>query len=98
MHQHRHVLALSRAWLRIIPGEIAAVADAQNFAETVCGEFFFRLFDELELHRLHHLAKKVAAPFSISRSWRRISFSWRNRFNSVAMSSVAADPGGPSIA
>ena len=68
MRQQNHVLALSPTGGAILPGEIAALADAENFAEPVNGEFLLRLIDEAEPHRLPSLAKKVVARFRISRS------------------------------
>jgi hypothetical protein len=82
----------------VLPSKIATLADTQNLAETVCGEFCFRLVDDTELHRLPSLAKKGAARFSISRSCRKISFSRRKRFSLAAMSPMAVDLGGASIA
>ena len=79
MSQHHHVLALPMTCWAVFPGKMAALANAQTFAETVCGEFRFRLVDETELHRLPSLAKKVAARFSSWRSCRRILLSRRNR-------------------
>src|SRR3954469_20009024 len=63
MRQQNHVLALSPTGGAILPGEIAALADAENFAEPVNGEFLLRLIDEAEPHRLPSLAKKVVARF-----------------------------------
>ena len=84
MGQQHHVLMLSTAGRSILPGKIAALADAKNLAETLDGEFLLRRIDETEPHRLPSLAKKVAALFRISRSCRKISFSRRNRFSSAA--------------
>ena len=39
MGQQRHVLILSTAGRSILPGKIAALADAKNLAETLDGEF-----------------------------------------------------------
>jgi len=39
MRQHHHVLALPTTCGSILPGEIAALADIKNLAETVSGEF-----------------------------------------------------------
>src|SRR6202030_548565 len=80
----------------ILPGKIAALADAKNLAETLDREFLLRRIDETEPHRLPSLAKKVAALFRISRSCRKISFSRRNRFSSAARSSCRSG-GGASI-
>src|SRR5271154_1136615 len=96
MGQQRHVLMLSTAGRSILPGKIAALADAKNLAETLDGEFLLRRIDETEPHRLPSLAKKVAALFRISRSCRKISFSRRNRFSSAARSSRRSG-GGASI-
>src|SRR5258708_13785323 len=87
MGQQRHVVILATAGRSILPGKIAALADAKNLAETLDGEFLLRRIDETEPHRLPSLAKKVAALFRISRSCRKISFSRRNRFSSAARSS-----------
>src|SRR3954471_3822528 len=62
MRQQNHVLALSPTGGAILPGEIAALADAENFAEPVNGEFLLRLIDEAEPHRLPSLAKSCG-PF-----------------------------------
>src|SRR6202162_1244061 len=75
MGQQHHVLILSTAGRSILPGKIAALADAKKLAETLDGEFLLRRIDETEPHRLPSLAKKVAALFRISRSCRKISFS-----------------------
>src|SRR5450432_1217047 len=96
MGQQHHVLILSTAGRSILPGKIAALADAKNLAETLDGEFLLRRIDETEPHRLPSLAKKVAALFRISRSCRKISFSCRNRFSSAARSSCRSG-GGASI-
>src|SRR5271169_830303 len=96
MGQQHHVLMLSTAGRSILPGKIAALADAKNLAETLDGEFLLRRIDETEPHRLPSLAKKVAALFRISRSCRKISFSRRNRFSSAARSSCRSG-GGASI-
>src|SRR5258708_19258691 len=96
MGQQHHVLILSTAGRSILPGKIAALADAKNLAETLDGEFLLRRIDETEPHRLPSLAKKVAALFRISRSCRKISFSRRNRFSSAARSSCRSG-GGASI-
>src|SRR6202453_4276326 len=93
MGQQHHVLILSTAGRSILPGKIAALADAKNLAETLDGEFLLRRIDETEPHRLPSLAKKVAALFRISRSCRKISFSRRNRFNSAAISSCRSGGG-----
>ena len=61
----------------------------EHAAKAGCGELVLRLIDKAELHRLPSLAKKAAARLRISRSWRRISFSRRRRFNSAAISSPA---------
>src|SRR5882757_2430988 len=96
MGQQHQVLILSTAGRSILPGKIAARADAKNLAETLDGEFLLRRIDETEPHRLPSLAKKVAALFRISRSCRKISFSRRNRFSSAARSSCRSG-GGASI-
>ena len=49
---------LSTAGRSILPGKIAALADAKNLAETLDGEFLLRRIDETEPHRLPSLAKK----------------------------------------
>jgi hypothetical protein len=79
MGQQRHVLMRSTAGRSILPGKIAALADAKNLAETLDGEFLLRRIDETQPHRLPSCAKKVAALFRISRSCRKISFLRRNR-------------------
>src|SRR3954454_4858867 len=66
MRQQNHVFALSPTGGAILPGEIAALADAENFAEPVNGEFLLLLIDEAEPHRLPSLAKKAVARFRIS--------------------------------
>jgi hypothetical protein len=48
MGQQRHVLILSTAGRSILPGKIAALADAKNLAETLDGEFLLRRIDETE--------------------------------------------------
>src|SRR5215213_8278977 len=96
MGQQDQVLPLARAGWTRSPGEIAALADVKNLAQTCDGEALFRRIDEPELHRLPSLAKKAVAFFRISRSWRRISFSRRSRFSSAAMSSWRSS-GGSSI-
>lgn len=85
--QQHHVLVLAAAGRATLPGKIAALADAEDTAETVHGELLFRRIDECKPHRLPSLAKKTVARFRMSRSWRRISFSRRSRFNSAAVSS-----------
>src|SRR5258708_7932757 len=64
MGQQHHVLLLSTAGRSILPGKIAALADAKNLAETLDGEFLLRGIDETEPHRLPSLAKKVGARSS----------------------------------
>src|ERR1700719_3987434 len=66
MGQQPHVLMLSTAGRSILPGKIAALADAKNLAETLDGEFLLRRIDETEPHRLPSLAKKVAALFRMA--------------------------------
>ncbi len=97
MRQQHHVLVLAAAGRAPLPGEVATLTDAKDAAETVHGELLLRLVDELEAHRLPSLAKKAVARFRMSRSWRRISFSRRSRFNSAARSG-GADPTGASAA
>src|SRR5665647_2865360 len=97
MRQHYDVITLFSASRAAFPGEIPALADAENLAKSMHGELLLRLIDEIEPHRLPSLAKKVAARFKISRSWRRISFSRRSRFNSEATSSTPAGMAGASI-
>src|SRR4029077_20785473 len=96
MGQQPHVLMPPTAGRSILPGKIAALADAKNLAETLDRDFLLRRIDETEPHRLPSLAKKVAALFRISRSCRKISFSRRNRFSSAARSSCRSG-GGASI-
>src|SRR5258708_27770155 len=87
MGQQHHVLILSTAGRSILPGKIAALADAKNLAETLDGEFLLRHIDDTEPHRLPSLATTGPPLFTISRSCRKISFSRRNRFSSAARSS-----------
>src|SRR5580693_4909820 len=96
MGKQDQVLILWTTRRSILPGKIAALADAKNLAETLDGEFLLRRIDETEPHRLPSLAKKVAALFRLSRSCRKISFSRRNRFSSAARSSCRSG-GGASI-
>jgi len=90
MRQHHQVIALPPAGRTILPGEIAALADAEHLAQAVYGEILLRLIDERKPHRLPSRAKKAVARFSMSRSCRRISFSRRSRFNSAAISACGA--------
>src|SRR3954454_19200500 len=66
MRQQNHVLALSPTGGAILPGEIAALADAENFAEPVNGEFLLRLIDEAEPHR----ASALTATIALAALWR----------------------------
>ena len=66
-----------------LPGEITALADTQNLTKPLYGEFFFRLVDKGEPHRLPSRAKKAVARFRMSRSWRNTSFSRRSRVASA---------------
>ena len=52
MGQQHPVLILSTAGRSILPGKIAALANAKNLAETPDGEFLLRRIDETEPHRL----------------------------------------------
>jgi hypothetical protein len=88
--------ALAPTGRAALPGEIAALADAESPAETMDGEFRFRRIDELEPHRLPSRAKKAVARFRMSRSCRRISFSRRSRFtDQVAYHDQAAGDANP---
>src|SRR6478672_9231464 len=93
MRQQHQVVPLAETGRALLPGEVPARADAEDLTQTLDGELLLRRIDELKSHRLPSLAKKVAALFRISRSWRRISFSRRNRFNSAARSSCRSDGG-----
>src|SRR4051794_33466746 len=85
--EQHHVFSLTATGRAVSPGEIAALADAEDLACALDGEILFRHIDEPEPHRLPSRAKKAVARFRMSRSWRRTSFSRRSRFSSVAMSS-----------
>ena len=85
--QQHHVVSLTTTGWAGLPGKITALADAERRAHALNGELLFRHIDEPEPHRLPSRAKKAVARFRMSRSWRRISFSRRSRFNSVAISS-----------
>src|SRR3981189_3848950 len=95
MREQHHVVALGVASGPILPGKVAALADTQDAAETMHGELLFRLIDERESHRLPSRAKKAVARFRMSRSWRRISFSRRNRFSSAVTSALSHPPRAP---
>src|ERR671911_914744 len=91
--QQHQILPLARTSRTGAPGEVAAGADTEDLAQALDGEVFFRHIDELEPHRLPSLAKKAVARLRMSRSWRRISFSRRSRFNSATVSSSPAAGG-----
>jgi len=93
MCQHHHVVALVPIGRAILPGEVAALADAEHPAEAVDRKILPRPIDELEPHRFSFRAKKVVVGFSMSRSCRRISFSCRRRFSSAAIAACGAAPG-----
>src|SRR6478752_8506532 len=97
MGQQHHVQMLAFAGRPALPGEITTLADTKDVAKPLYGEFFFRLIDKGEPHRLPSRAKKAVARFRMSRSWRNTSFSFRSRFNS-ATTSGGADPPGTSAA
>ncbi len=50
MRQHLHVVTPTPAGGSVLPGEIAALADAEHAAKTVDREILFRPIDELESH------------------------------------------------
>src|SRR3712207_2862481 len=87
MSEQHQVLSLTSGRGPALPGEVAALADPEDFAQALDGEVLFRRIDELEPHRLPSLAKKAVARFRISRSWRSTLFSRRSRFSSATMSS-----------
>src|SRR4029077_9014335 len=89
MSQQHHVLMLSTAGRSILPGKIAALADAKNLAETLDGEFLLRRIDETEPHRLPSLAKK-SRPSSGSRVPAA-------RSHSRAATASAQPPGPPAV-
>ena len=68
VREQHQIGLLPAAGRSILPGKIAARADAEQSAQTGDGECRFRLIDELELHRLPSRAKKAAAFFRMSRS------------------------------
>jgi hypothetical protein len=68
MRQHHHVVTLAPAGGAILPGKIAALADAEHPTEAVDREILPRPIDELEPHRLPSRAKKAVARFNMSRS------------------------------
>lgn len=81
MRQHHHVVTLAPTGGSVLPGEIAALADAEHAAEAVDREIPLRPIDEREPHPsvlamppawLRFLspsrAKKAVARFSMSRS------------------------------
>jgi hypothetical protein len=68
MGEQNQIVPLTRARGTTPPGEVAALADAEDFAQALDRELLFRRIDELEPHRLPSLAKKAVAFFRISRS------------------------------
>src|ERR1700712_3069636 len=93
MGEQDQVLALTARRGPVLPGEVAARADAEDLAQTLDGELSLRRIDELEPHRRPSLTKKAVARFRISLSWRNTSFSRRRRLSSAAMSSCRSAGG-----
>jgi len=50
MCQQQQIVALAPTRRAVLPGEVAALADTKQFAQTLNGELRFRLIDEPEPH------------------------------------------------